>query len=225
MLYTRAELITEIERFYIRGDITDAAWTIFLDLALEHASNKYNWLELKNTYTYSTVASTETVALNTSPGIRILHSVRTEQTSATDNDPLTFLPYEEYLDRYRAGTGAKGVPKNYTVWGRTLYLQPIPDAVYTLRTWETRFPTKFTDTGTTSPIINIDTFLIHYAVGWAYLTKEHKDFSDTHFKIANEALLLAKGRNDMLVAQNRTPSDSAYEVTLDTRIHDDYQRP
>src|SRR3990167_2598735 len=226
MLYTRAQLITEIERFYIRGDIADATWHIFMDLALEHAANKYNWLDLKGTHTYNTVADTETVALNASPGVRILHSVRTEQTSATDNDPLTFLPYEEYQDRYRAGTSATGVPKNFSVWGRTLYLQPIPDDAYTLRTWETRFPTKFVDgtDSTASPIINLDTYLIHYATGWAYLTKQHKDYADTHFKIANEALLLAKGRNDLLIAQNRTPSDSAYEITLDTRLNDDYER-
>lgn len=75
----------------------------------------------------STVASTETLAL---PSDFIMP--RSLALSATDqNGTLDYRTPAQYSEEFQSNNN--GVPRVYTVINTTLYLQPIPDAIYSIR--------------------------------------------------------------------------------------------
>ena len=216
MAIDRDGLLTEIKRFYNRGDITDASLIIFLDFALEVAVEQRDWHDLQAVRSYSTVADTETVALHADA--RVVHKLWISETSPVDREQLTFLTQEEFLQTYRASTDVTDEPVNYALFGRTIYLGPTPNAVFTLNALESRWPSNFTaGSGTTeSPIPRLERYLINYAVGWAFDTKGMDDLAQKHFERAQSLLSDAMRVDSMLTAQLRTSSTRGYESPIGT---------
>jgi len=210
---TGTQLIAEIERHYIRNDIADATWLIFLDFGISTAVREYDWPDLQATRTYSTVADTETVALSTS--LRKLHFVRLNLTGPVRRPSLEYLPWDEFNYRFSTGADTTGVPTHWTLFGATLFLGPIPDAVYTVFTLESRWPSTFAAGGvaTENPIARLDDFLVYFAVGTAYQTKNQDDLSIPYFRLASTFL-----ENQKRAQMNKHPllrsvGSGAYETS------------
>ncbi len=226
MALDRDGFLTDIRLFYTRSDRTDAELIRFLDFGIKHATRKHNWSDLKGDQTYSIIEDDISEPLNAA--IRVLHDVRIEKTSPVRNIPLVFLPWDEFSDQYILGTSSTGEPINFSLFGKTMYFGPIPDASYTIGTKETRHAGEpFTDgSGTTeSPITQIDDFLVHFAVSWAWATKELATLAGRHEDYWKEALKDAMSNDAKLNAQQRTSGDSVYELVIGTSNDNDYEIP
>lgn len=212
MARTRTNLITEIERFYVRGDIADATWAIFLDLGLDTAVREHDWWDLFNEQTYATVANQEYVDLNAN--IRTLMWVRLNLTAPIRRPQLVYLPPEEFNRRFPSSTDSTGIPTHYTIQGpRRVLFGVIPDAIYTVRTHESRWPSTPFASGsgsTTSPIDHIDDYLIHFAAGWAFQTKGLDDFADRHLKLAGGFLRQAVSADSYRITELNSLGNGGY---------------
>ena len=212
MALTVANMITEAEKIYVRGDVSDATWQNYLDFGLENAIRDFNWHDLQAQQTYNTVANTETVTI--SSNIRSLFSLRLNLTSPIRRPKLVYMTPERFDEEYYQGTDHKGVPLHYTLWGSVLYLGPVPDAVYVVRSLETRWPSTFASqaTSVSSPIARLEEYLIHYAVFWAFQAKSQADLSEKHLAIARQLLLHARRSETNRITDAATPGAGAYEV-------------
>ena len=79
----RASLITSIETNYIRGDVTDAQWSEYLDEALVHAVRLHDWIDLYAVGDYATKINVRTVSLH--PQIRTLYRVQYIDNASPNN--------------------------------------------------------------------------------------------------------------------------------------------
>ena len=212
MALTVANMITEAEKIYVRGDVSDATWQNYLDFGLENAIRDFNWHDLQAQQTYNTVANTETVTI--SSNIRSLFSLRLNLTSPIRRPKLVYMTPERFDEEYYQGPDHKGVPLHYTLWGSVLYLGPVPDAVYVVRSLETRWPSTFAGQATSvaSPIARLEEYLIHYAVFWACQAKSQADLSEKHLAIARQLLLHARRSETNRITDAATPGAGAYEV-------------
>ena len=77
--------------------------------------------------TLSTVASTETLALPTD----FIMPRSLALSSTSQNGTLDYRTPAQYSEEFQSSN--TGVPRVYTVINTTLYLQPIPSAIYTIR--------------------------------------------------------------------------------------------
>ena len=111
MALTVANMITEAEKIYVRGDVSDATWQKYLDFGLENAIRDFNWHDLQAQQTYNTVANTETLSISSS--IRSLFSVRLNLTSPVRRPKLVYMTPEAFDEEYYQGTDHKGVPLHY----------------------------------------------------------------------------------------------------------------
>lgn len=146
MLDTYANLKTSIANFAHRGDLT----SIIPDL-ITLAENRINGdldARFQDTVTsLVTVASTQTVATPT--GMMNIRAITV--TSTTPTQTLLYQTPESFQIAHQYAQ--TGTPFNYTVIGSSIYLAPIPDAVYTLTTSYKAKIVALSDTVTTSSLL------------------------------------------------------------------------
>ncbi len=209
----RAGLITEIENFYVRGDINDATWSIYLDLALEEAEKEFIFRELKSLQSYTLASADNNITI--APLWRAIYYVY--YTDDNSNQfRIRYMPVSEFEERYASGSNSTGPPRNYTIWGNTMLFGPYSDAAYTISTREARYSgTPFADgSGTTeSPVSRIDYYLIRWAAGHAHQVKGQSDLSEDDFAFAKAALAKAKGAGLMDIVEGEVAGSGPYEVS------------
>lgn len=214
MALTVAQVIAEAEKIYIRGDVSDATWQIYLDFALAEAVQDFNWPDLHGVQTYSSAANTEEVTI--SADLRTLFFVRLNLTGPIRRPKLVYMTPEQFDEEYYSGTSYTGIPIHYTLWGSTMFLGPVPDAIYTIRTLETRWPTSFASQATSvlasSAIDHLDAFFIHYIIFWAFQAKGQSDLAEKHQAIAHALLLAARRGATNRLMDAATPGAGSYEV-------------
>ncbi len=225
MALTRANIITEIKRFYNRGDIADDQIITYMDFAIQTALEEREWQQLKELSTVATTADQETVTNGITDATRALYRVTLNKSSPVSRKRLVYLPPDEYLALYGGTTGDTGEPGHYTIMGRTLYLGQTPDAVYSLRIHRSLFPSLYVDgsNSTTVPILRLERYIIHYATAWMYDIKEMDDLAQKHFQRAQSHLTSAMRIDGMLNAELRTSAIEGYNM-VDTYVAADNYR-
>lgn len=214
MPMTQTNLITRIEEFYIRGDVTDAVWQYYLDFALEEAEKRFIFRELKTLASYTLAISTNSITLNAN--WRAVYYVY-YLDSSNNQRRITPRPLSEFERDLISGSNSTGPPRIYTIWGSTMLFEPYSDVAYSIRTREARYSgTPFT-TGnvgtTTSPVARLDLYLIRFAVGMAYQAKGLKDLSDENFKWAEFYLKGAIGAGTAEHIEGAGVGSGGYEMS------------
>lgn len=103
---------------------TDANLTADLTDALDAIAEDGDWNWLITTRSVNTAAATRTIALHAS-------WMRTISLQIDTYQPLEAVAKRE-LDRMYPSSTEKGYPRHYAIAGGSIYLGPIPDAVYAL---------------------------------------------------------------------------------------------
>ena len=127
----------------------------------------------------STVASTETLALPTD----FIMPRSLAFSSTSQNGTLEYLTPAQYSEDFQSNN--TGVPRVYTVINTTLYLQPIPDAIYTIRMFYSARLAALSNTNTTnwlltkSPSVYLYAALVQAAI---YCKKDPTTFQAAYEK-------------------------------------------
>ncbi|KKM85135.1 hypothetical protein LCGC14_1292110 [marine sediment metagenome] len=188
---TRASISTTVQAMTGRTDKADVIITA-IDLALEEISNSHKWRGLKfEDQAVVTVASTQTVDLS-SLGIDQLISVRLIQGS--DSSYLLKYISEELFDKMLPDVTdlTESTPKFCYIKGDTLFLGPVPDAVYTLFV---RY-VKSMVAGSANVIKGIDGAIIAFATSFVFASIEKEQLAAFWDRRYARALLLAHRADD-----------------------------
>lgn len=141
---TAAEAVTRIAALMDWGDTPTAAQTAKARAAMTHAGmtackwKGRDWSWLQGTGSFSTVASTASYNLQTEVGEALEGVARVHYDDERRITPISWKMYREWYDLVRPD-GDNGAPEYYSMTDdATLYLQPVPDAVYTINVLYTK---------------------------------------------------------------------------------------
>lgn len=133
-LANRTDLIASVGAWLHRTDL-DAVIPDWINLAEKRINGDLDARLQDTVATLSTVASTQTVAIPSG-----VVNVRSLVIEGSPNQVLDYLAPDQFNVQYAFGD--TGVPRGFTIIGSSVYLGPIPDAVYSLQlTYKAAVPT------------------------------------------------------------------------------------
>jgi hypothetical protein len=130
---TGSELRSIVLRQLHREDMTTEVQQ-WMKLAIDDITALLDIQDLESTCTFSTTSDTGTVstsALSDDSGNTITHIIRAFISDDADSWPLA-VTNKTLLDELFSDTTATAKPTHISLWGKKLYIRPIPDAAYSI---------------------------------------------------------------------------------------------
>jgi len=161
----------------------------YINQAQEVLFNEENWYSLYTTRTFSTVASTATVALASDFGrgvdlINLTSNMRLEEN------------YIKVMDFKDSGALQEGTPELFALTGTNYEFYPIPNAVYSIRERYWAMPTDLSAVSDTSALpIEAQPALLHYVKASVLGYLNRYELSQFHFARYNVELKRAMKAN------------------------------
>jgi len=161
----------------------------YINQAQEVLFNEENWYSLYTTRTFSTVASTATVALASDFGrgidmVNLTSNVRLEEN------------YIKVMDKKDSGALQTGSPELFAITGTNYEFYPIPAAVESLRERYWAMPTDLSAVSDTSALpIEAQPALLHYVKAQVMAYLNRYEASQFHFARYGAELKAAQRSN------------------------------
>ncbi len=157
----RGTIVTEVENVIDRSDLTTQIQT-YIDWAQKRITRAHPWQELYNfdKTSLDTVTDTETVSISSmTPSVRVILSLILED-GASSRKLVKVLP--RHWDKILSDPSQYASARSswYTKKGSSLYLHPIPDAVYDLWISFLAWPALLTTDGATPDLTDKDDLIV-----------------------------------------------------------------
>lgn len=157
----------------------------YINQAQEVLFNEQNWYSLYTTRTFTTVASTATVALASDFGRGIDLINLTTQLRLTED-------YIKIMDYKDSGSLQEGTPELFAITGTNYEFFPIPNDAYSIRERYWAMPTDLSAVGDTSALpIEAQPALLHYVKASVLGYLNRYESSQFHFARYNVELRTA----------------------------------